>query len=74
MIAPFNCVDLEKLDSSLNFIHDTNTNDISKLSEIMSKYNSDKGYGLSKDFINNNGKPPNYVCHNYTFIYSQLFY
>jgi len=44
-----------------------------ELSEIMSKYNSDKGYGLCTDFILNNIYPPNGVCHNYTYFYHNLF-
>ncbi len=44
-----------------------------ELSEIMSKYNSDKGYGLCKNFITNNIYAPNNVCHNYTFFYDNIF-
>jgi len=44
-----------------------------ELSEIMSKYNSDKGYGLCKNFIINDTRPPNFVCHNYTYFYEKLF-
>jgi hypothetical protein len=44
-----------------------------ELSEIMSTHNSDKGYGLCKNFILNNIRPPNGVCHNYTFFYNKLF-
>ena len=47
--------------------------DFNILSEIMSKYNSDKGYGLCEEFIINNKYPPNGVCHNYTYFYDQLF-
>lgn len=50
---------------------DDNVSD--ELSEIMSKYNSDKGYGLCNNFIKNSLLPPNSVCHNYTFIYNELF-
>jgi DNA-dependent RNA polymerase auxiliary subunit epsilon len=50
-----------------------NQNNPHELSEIMSKYNSDKGYGLCQEFITNNKYPPNAVCHNYTYFYSQLF-
>jgi hypothetical protein len=49
------------------------TKETHELSEIMSKYNSDKGYGLCQEFITNNKYPPNCVCHNYTYFYSQLF-
>ena len=45
-----------------------------ELSELMSKHDSDKGFGLCKDFINDIRKtPPNGVCHNYTLFYTQLF-
>lgn len=47
--------------------------DFNILSEIMSKYNSDKGYGLCEQFIVNNKYPPNSGCHNYTYFYDQLF-
>ena len=43
------------------------------LSEIISKYDSDKGYGLCRNFIERNQYPPNLVCHNYTFFYENLF-
>ena len=51
----------------------TNTKNISKLADIMTKYGSDKGSGLSQDFILYNKRPPNLVCHNYTFFYELLF-
>jgi hypothetical protein len=51
----------------------TNSKNISELAEIMTKYGSDKGSGLSHDFILYNIKPPNSVCHNYTFFYELLF-
>jgi len=50
---------------------DDNTSD--ELSEIMSKYYSDKGWGLCKDFILYNKLAPNHVCHNYTYFYNNLF-
>jgi hypothetical protein len=44
------------------------------LSNIMSKYKSDKGFGLCEEYIkDNNARPPNIVCHNYTFVYNNLF-
>ena len=45
----------------------------SELADIMTKYGSDKGSGLSQDFILYNKRPPNLVCHNYTFFYELLF-
>jgi hypothetical protein len=51
----------------------TNSKNISELAEIMTKYGSDKGSGLSHDFIIHNIKSPNLVCHNYTFFYELLF-
>ena len=43
------------------------------LGEIMSKYGSDKGWGLTTSFIENNIYSPNGVCHNYTYFYEKLF-
>ena len=54
----------------LNNLDDNNSDE---LSEIMSKYYSDKGWGLCKDFIIDNKLPPNQVCHNYTYFYNNLF-
>ncbi len=51
----------------------TNPENIYELAEIMTKYASDKGSGLSQDFILYNIKPPNLVCHNYTFFYELIF-
>jgi hypothetical protein len=51
----------------------TNSKKKSELAEIMTKYGSDKGSGLSQNFILYNIKPPNSVCHNYTFFYELLF-
>jgi len=51
----------------------TNSKNISELAEIMTKYRSDKGSGLSQDFIIRNIKSPNLVCHNYTFFYELIF-
>jgi hypothetical protein len=51
----------------------TNSKNISELAEIMTKYGSDKGSGLSQDFIIRNIKSPNLVCHNYTFFYEFIF-
>jgi hypothetical protein len=39
----------------------------------MSKHNSDKGYGLCENFMLRGIKHPNGVCHNYTFVYKQMF-
>lgn len=55
----------------VDLVHDDNTTD--ELSNIMTKYDSDKGAGLSNEFILYNTKPPNQVCHNYTFYYNKLF-
>jgi hypothetical protein len=49
------------------------TKESHELSEIMSKYNSDKGFGLCKPFLDHNIYPPNRVCHNYTYFYHKLF-
>jgi hypothetical protein len=54
-----------------NLIHDDNITD--ELSIIMSKYDSDKGYGLYDEYIVNNKRASNFVCHNYTFYYNTLF-
>lgn len=43
------------------------------LSDIMSKYGSDKGWGLTNTFLKNNIYSPNAVCHNYTCFYTELF-
>ncbi len=43
------------------------------LTTIMSKYNSDKGYGLCNHFRYFGGLPPNRVVHNYTYFYHMLF-
>ena len=48
-------------------------NQICELGEIMSKHGSDKGWGLCKNFIENNIYSPNSVCHNYTYFYNKLF-
>jgi hypothetical protein len=46
----------------------THTDDISdELSNIMTKYDSDKGAGLSDNYIISGIIPPNSVCHNYTY-------
>jgi hypothetical protein len=62
--------DLEKLH---NLNDSTLLNNPHELSEIMTKYDSDKGAGLSIKYISNNEKPPNSVCHNYTWIYQEVF-
>jgi hypothetical protein len=56
-----------------NLLNDYEDNKIDVLSEIMSKYGSDKGWGLCIDFIYNNKLSPNGVCHNYTYFYNNLF-
>ena len=69
-ISIFNKIDIHILNDILNTI-DHNKND--ELSEIMSKYGSDKGWGLSIEYIKNNKLSPNWVCHNYTYFYNYLF-
>jgi hypothetical protein len=55
-------------------IENMDNNKSDDLSNIMSMYKSDKGFGLCKEYINdNNARPPNQVCHNYTFVYTNLF-
>jgi len=44
-----------------------------ELSEIMSSHQSDKGFGLSNQFIETGVLAPNGVCHNYTYFYNLLF-
>lgn len=61
---------ISDLEIILKCLSDTSTNE---LSEIMSKYNSDKGYGLCNNYISNDIRPPNQVCHNYTFFYDYMF-
>lgn len=51
----------------------TNPKNKSELAEIMTKYGSDKGSGLSQNFILYNIRAPNLVCHNYTFFYELIF-
>jgi hypothetical protein len=63
-------INLEILDNLLITLDD-NISD--ELSEIMSTYKSDKGFGLCQKYINFSILPPNYVCHNYTFFYNNLF-
>lgn len=62
--------DIDNIELLLNELND-NVSD--ELTEIMSKYNSDKGGGLAKKYIESNIMPPNLVCHNYTFFYNKLF-
>ena len=71
MKAVFKEINLSNLLNSLDQI--VNVTLPHDLSEIMSKYNSDKGFGLSKSFLNENKFPPNSVCHNYTFFYEKIF-
>ena len=66
----FNLSELYNFDSN-ELLDETKESD--ELSEIMSKYNSDKGFGLCKKFITDNIYPPNYVCHNYTYFYNKIF-
>jgi hypothetical protein len=64
------CKDID-IRSVIDLVHDDNVTD--ELSNIMTKYDSDKGGGLSDAFILYNGVPRNGVCHNYTFYYAKLF-
>ena len=66
----FKSIDILK-QSELQYIDNKSFDD---LSELMSLHNSDKGFGLSKKFINENKYPPNLVCHNYTYFYNTLFH
>jgi len=70
MNCSFSKINLLSLENEVLKIDDNTPNE---LSEIMSKYNSDKGYGLCTNFILHNKYPPNTVCHNYTYVYSKLF-
>jgi len=72
-ISFFKTIDLENIANfdSKELLNENK--DFNILSEMMSKYNSDKGYGLCKEFIINNKYPPNCVCHNYTYFYDKLF-
>jgi hypothetical protein len=57
-----------------NLLQDLDDNISDELSQIMSRYGSDKGWGLSLKYISNaNNLSPNAVCHNYTFFYNKLF-
>lgn len=38
-----------------------------ELSELMTRFESDKGAGLSRGWKSEQKRPPNGVCHNYTF-------
>jgi len=71
-MSDFPIFDLEELYNfdSNELLNSTNSDE---LSELMSKYNSDKGFGLCKKFVENNIYPPNGVCHNYTYFYNKLF-
>ena len=69
-ISLFNKIDIHILNDLLTTI-DHNKSD--ELSEIMSKYGSDKGWGLCVNYIQNNILSPNGVCHNYTYFYNYLF-
>ena len=62
-------ININGLDNLLSTLDD-NVSD--ELTEIMSKYLSDKGYGLCNNFVINNRYPPNAVCHNYTYFYNFL--
>ena len=64
------CKDID-IHSIVDLVHDDNTPD--ELSEVMTKYASDKGAGLSNEYILHNIRPPNQCCHNYTFYYTKLF-
>lgn len=64
------CKDIN-IDIISNLIHNDDISD--ELSNIMTKYGSDKGTGLSDNYIISDIRSPNYVCHNYTYYYSKLF-
>ena len=64
------CKDIN-IDIISNLIHNDDISD--ELSNIMTKYDSDKGAGLSDNYIIKGIIPPNSVCHNYTYYYSKLF-
>ena len=40
---------------------------------MMSKYGSDKGWGLTRIYLTKDIRAPNKTCHNYTFFYNSLF-
>jgi hypothetical protein len=71
MVSVFSEIDLSDLVTSLGEVN--NITLPHELSEIMSNYNSDKGFGLSNAFVMHNILPPNMVCHNYTFFYENMF-
>ena len=64
------CKDIN-IDIISNLTHNDDISD--ELSNIMTKYDSDKGAGLSDNYIISGIIPPNSVCHNYTYYYSKLF-
>jgi len=66
-------VKIDFLPEYLKLLPDNDPTYISELSEIMTKYGSDKGGGLAQQFVLNNIYPPNCVVHNYTFFYEKLF-
>lgn len=73
----FSAINLLHLNLTLDKLNNLNYTSLlenpHELSEIMTKHESDKGCGLSINFIKNNIRVPNFVCHNYTFIYDELF-
>jgi hypothetical protein len=66
----FRSIDITGLDDHIKKLEDDIPNN---LANIMTKYGSDKGGGLSNEFIFHNIRPSNQVCHNYTFFYEYLF-
>lgn len=70
-------MDISGLTDELNKLHNFDYSTVLKnpheLSEIMTKYSSDKGGGLSVRFIKNGERPPNNICHNYTWFYQEIF-
>ena len=57
-----------------NLLQELDHNNSDILSQIMSQFGSDKGWGLCLKYIENSNKlAPNGVCHNYTFFYNKLF-
>lgn len=65
--------ELQNMLEYLNTPNFDNQYDSDVLTNIMSKYNSDKGYGLCNHFRYFGGLPPNNIVHNYTYFYHMLF-
>lgn len=67
-MSRFKCINFNTL-----LLEPNPSKEYDELSEIMSKYGSDKGWGLCENFLVHNLISPNGICHNYTFYYDQLF-